>query len=637
MLQKIRDRAQGWFAYTIVALLTVPFAVWGINYYFEGGGSMDAARVGDSKISLQEYQRAYQQQRQRLQSMMGDQFDAALLEGAGLKQDVLRQMVNERVLTQLVSQQGMRVSDTQLRQALLSLPVFQQSGGFSKEMYERLLRSQGYTVSGFEEGLRQSLATEQLQNGVSASALLTTAELDKLVALLKQQREIYFLTLALAQYVERAQLDEAALQDYFTKNQQSFVNPERLRLQFVELKLADIAAPITISAAQIQSTYEAQQDKYGRPEERSASHVLVQVPAGATPEQVTAAQTRAQEIADALHSGSKTFEQALEEAKADGAMEGGDLGAISRGMFGDAALENALFALEKVGDMSQPVRMPSGFHIVRLDRVTPAALKPLDEVREEIAKELRQQQAENQFYEITQTLANLGYEHPDTLETAAQKLDVPLQESDWFTRQGGKGITKQPKVLESAFSEDVLKRGLNSEPLELEPGHVVMLRVNEHEEATPRTFAEARDEVEKLLRQRQGQEALDKDLATIKQRAAQGEHLQSLAKEFHATFKQLGLVGRDAKDVDSALLAAAFRVPQPAAEQISLGSSTLAAGDQAVFAVVRVVAGATDAVAEAERQQLSKQFAQQIGAADFAQLLESVQAKTKIILYSDRL
>ena len=54
-LQKIRDRAQGWFAYTIIGLLIVPFAVWGINYYFEGGGPMDAAIVGDNAISVQEF------------------------------------------------------------------------------------------------------------------------------------------------------------------------------------------------------------------------------------------------------------------------------------------------------------------------------------------------------------------------------------------------------------------------------------------------------------------------------------------------------------------------------------------------------------------------------------------------------
>ena len=130
LLQKIRDHAHGWFAYTIIGLLIIPFAVWGINYYFEGGGPMDAAVVGDSKITLQEFQRAYQQQRQRMQAMLGGSADPALLEGGRLKQDVLRQLIDERVLNQLARDQGMRIGDRQLHDAILALPVFRQSGGF---------------------------------------------------------------------------------------------------------------------------------------------------------------------------------------------------------------------------------------------------------------------------------------------------------------------------------------------------------------------------------------------------------------------------------------------------------------------------------------------------------------------------
>jgi hypothetical protein len=40
-------------------------------------------------------------------------------------------------------------------------------------------------------------------------------------------------------------------------------------------------------------------------------------------------------------------------------------------------------------------------------------------------------------------------------------------------------------VVDSAFGEDVLKRGLNSEPIELEPGHVVVVRVKEHQGCDP--------------------------------------------------------------------------------------------------------------------------------------------------------
>ena len=96
-------------------------------------------------------------------------------------------------------------------------------------------------------------------------------------------------------------------------------------------------------------------------------------------------------------------------------------------------------------------------------------------------------------------------------------------------------------------------------------------------------------------------------------------------------------MGRDATSVDSTVLAAAFRLPQPQVDQVALGSTVLASGDQAVFEVARVVPGQLDALAEGERKTLAQQLGQQIGSGQFEQLLGSLRAKTKIVVYSDRL
>ncbi len=639
LLQKIRDHAKGWFAYTIVGLLTIPFAVWGINYYFEAGGPMDAAVVGGGKITLQEFQRAYQQQRQQLQAMLGGNADPALLEGPRLKQDVLRQLIDERVLDQVVRDQGFRVGDRQLHDALVALPVFQQSGGFNKDLYERLLRNQGYTATMFEESLRQSLTTGQLRDGVVESTLITPTDMEQIVALLKQQRDLRYVVLPLERYIAKASVDDAAIAEYFERNKDRLVNPEQVQVQFVELKLAQVAEGITVGEAELKAAYQEQIAKYGQPEERQASHILVKLPPNAGETEVEQARARAQQILDSIRSGAKSFDQALQEAKADtsGQLEGDELGTIGKGMFDDPALENALFALPKPGEISEPVRMPAGFHLVRLDGVTPARVKPFEEVREIVAKELRQQQAENRFYEITQNLANLSYENRDSLEPAAKALNAPIQESGWFSRKGGEGITAHPKAIDSAFSEDVLKRGLNSEPLELEPGHVVVLRVKNHRDATPRILEEAREDIVKVLREQKARETLARDAETLKARAAQGEHLQTLAAEFGGEYRNPGLVGRDAASVDRAVLAAAFRLPRPETGKVALGSTALAKGDQTVLEVARVVPGQKDALSENEQRALSQQLARQAGSSQFASLLDSLRIKTKIVVYDDRL
>jgi peptidyl-prolyl cis-trans isomerase D len=639
MLQFIRERARGWVAYTIVGLLTVPFALWGIHSYFEGGAPNEIAEVGKAKISLQEFQRAYQNQRQRLQALMGDDFDPDFLEGTRLRQEVLQQLIDEQVLNRAAREQGFRVSDRQLFEAVRALPVFQESGGFDGELYERLLRHQGMTPSMFEEGLRQSLATEQLRTGVIVSALFTPAEQAQLIALLRQQRELHYTVLPLENYQAAVQVDDAAIQDYFANNPTRFVNPEQVQVQFIDLHLERIAEELTVGEEELQAAYQDQAARYSQPEQRSASHILVRLPPNASAAEVETARARARALAERIHSGEQSFEEALREAQADpaGGVEGGELGVISQGLFDSPAFEIALYALEEPGAVSEPVRMPSGFHIIRLDQITPAQVQPFAEARAAVAAELRQQKAENHFYDIIQTLANLSFEHPDTLEPAARALGLTIQDSDWFGRTGDEGIFAHPRVLASVFSDDVLRRGINSEPIELEPGRVVVLRVREHQPAAPLTLEEAREDIVATLREQQAREALSRDIETVRTRVAQGEHLQTLATEFGGEFRDAGLVGRDALAVDRTVLDAAFRLPQPEAGQMALGSVILTNGDQAVLGVTQVVPGRLDAFSEEERQILTRQLAQQMGVEQFDSLLASLRQNTKIVTYPNRM
>jgi len=183
----------------------------------------------------------------------------------------------------------------------------------------------------------------------------------------------------------------------------------------------------------------------------------------------------------------------------------------------------------------------------------------------------------------------------------------------------------------------VLKRGINSEPLELAPGHVVAIRLKDYRPATPRPLEESREEIGKILREQQARELLIKDAEALKARAAKGEPLQTLAKELGGTYQNAGLVTRDAPTVDRAVLTTAFRLPQPETGQVALGSTALANGDRAVLEVVRVIPGQTDALSEAERKAMAQQVAQQSGSGQFGGLLESLRVKTKVVTYGDRL
>jgi peptidyl-prolyl cis-trans isomerase D len=158
-------------------------------------------------------------------------------------------------------------------------PEFQQNGVFSLDLYQQLLRSQGYPAAQFEEGLRHSLVTQQLRDAVAHSALIPSAQLDSWIALLKQQRELQSLILSLEKHAAQATVEDAAIADYFEKNKARFVHPEQARVQYIELKLAQIAEGISASEDELQAAYQEQIAKYGRPEQRAASHILISIAA----------------------------------------------------------------------------------------------------------------------------------------------------------------------------------------------------------------------------------------------------------------------------------------------------------------------------------------------------------------------
>jgi len=638
MLQTIRDRATGWIAYTIVGFLIVPFALWGVNSYFDGGAALNVAEVNGTEISQQEFQRAYQQQRQRLQNLFGSNFDPAAFDETRLQQQVLQQLVDERLILQAAEEQGLRVGDQQLRQAILSSSAFQQEGVFNGALYRRVLSLQGYSEISFEESLRSSLASEQLQNGIVSSAPVTPQELDQLIRLLSEKRTLQTVKLPFSRYLEQTNVDDAAVEAYFEENKDRFMEPERVQLHYLDISVEQLAETIEVNEDELQALYQEQIENYTQPEERSASHILITASADATLEKLDQARAQANDIYAAIAAGSKTFQQTLEEfqaAEIEG-VEVGELGTITPNML-DPAFDSALYALRAVGDISEPVQTPFGFHIIRLDGMTAERVKPFAEVQDDIAKQFRQQQAESRFYDLAQTLTDLSYEHPDSLEPAAQALGLTPQESDWFNRQGGEGIAAYPEVVTAAFGEDVLERGLNSEPLEVEPNHVIVMRLKEHQEATPRTLAQVRDDIFEQLRNQQAQQAIEATANELLERAEQGESLSELADAFDAELQAEQTISRTDTTPDSAIVRAAFDLPTPTDSQPSLGTAVLADGDRALVAVSRVESGKVEEYPEEERQALAQQLTRQRGTAQFQSMVESLRQQADIVTYNDRL
>lgn len=636
MLQSIRDRAQGVIAWIIVILITIPFALWGIHQYFGGGTSATVAKVNGVNISQREIQFSYLQRRERLQQMLGKNFDPKLFSEKHLKHQVLEQLIKREALTQAVTDAGFRVGDAMLGAQIRAIPAFQQNGAFSEDLYTRALRAKGMQPATFEAQMRRDIVGSQLQAGIAASDFATKNEVDTYLRLQGQTRDIGYLELPVERFTGKVSVSDQEVSDYYAKHRDQFISPEKVSISYVELSLDEIAKGIDVSEDQLKARYESQKDSFRTPEERRARHILIAVSPKADKKAEDAARKKAQKLLDELHKGASFAKLAKKYSDDPGsAKQGGDLGFFGRGVM-DKSFEQAAFSL-KVGELSGLVHTNFGYHIIKLEAIRGGTVKPFSEVRGELLKEAQREKAEPQFYDEADRLANLAFEHPDSLKTVANELGLKIQQTDYFTRNGGKGIASNPKIVSAAYSDDVLA-GNNSEAVELDTNDLVVLRVRDHVPSAHRPIKDVRDEVVSHLRREKAQDAARAAAEKIDRRIAKGEDPKTIAAEFEVEWKRENGVKRDAGQLDAAITHAAFAMPRPKSKDKPTAQTVeLRTGDQAIVALYAVADPNVAKVDEATRKSRREELERADGEAQFALLLQGIRSRAKIEVHPDRL
>ncbi len=617
MLQFIRERAQSWIAWVIVTLLIIPFALWGINQYFDGGKEVPAAKVNDIEISQQRLQQVFYQQQQRLREMLGDNYRPDMFPEEQMRQQVLDGLIEQELLVQTAMGSGMRIGNGLLAATIHNVPAFQMDGQFSQQVYERALNARGIPASVFEGDLRRDMLTQQLYAGVVRSDFATPLERRAMQQLAGQQRDIGFLLLPLADFIAKAQVSDDEVSAYYEAQGTLFMQPEQVSVSYLELSAEQIAQGIKVGEEELRARYEAQLASYSTPEERHARHILIQVAPGADAAAEAAARAEADKLLAQVRGGTPFADVARKSSQDPvSAAEGGDLGFFGRGVM-DKAFEDATFAL-KPGEVSELVRSAFGYHIIRLETVRGGSTRPFAEVREQILAEVRNERAEQQFYDQAEQLANLTYEHPDTLEQAASQLALTVKQSEPFTRRGGAELLANPRLVSAAFSEDVLARGNNSEVIEVGRNHLVVLRALQHQPEMRRPLESVREDIVTRLRRDKAAVAAHEAAVALQQQLQQGGDPALVAKGARAKWQRKDGLAREDGSVDAAVLRKAFSIPRPQAAQPNWDLVVTANGDIAVVGLYavrdgEVAEGEAGAAGDLERASGDAAFAATLG------------------------
>jgi peptidyl-prolyl cis-trans isomerase D len=591
MLQNIRDKAQGWIAYGIVILISVPFALWGIQEYLGIGSEPVAAKVNGTEITERALDNQFQQFRQQLREQLGRAYRPELFDDNRMRMEVLNRMVRDELVEQASSDMGLRVSDIEVQTALIGMEAFQKEGRFDQEAFERAVRLQGYTPAGFMERIRKLLLSQQLAQAVGASTFVTQHEEQEALRLMNQQREFSFFTIPVADYRVTTPVGDDKIEAYYQAHQADFAVPERVTLRYIHLDAQTAGSTIEVSDEDLKAYYNNNQEKFALPEKRKASHILIKVAQDADDAAVAEAKSKIEALSERLAQAEDFAELAKANSQDPGtASNGGDLGFFGRGVM-DPAFEKAAFALES-GQVSEPIRSSFGFHLIKLEDIKSGGVKPFEQAKPEVERAYRKAEGERLYFEMADKLANLSFDDSGSLEPAANELGLTIQTSDWVTRNEGSGILSSPKVLGAAFSEDVLVEHNNSELIELDTESSLVLRVDQHEEASTLPLDEVHDQIVEQLQQEAAEAQAQAEADKLKQEIKDGAALQQVAGELPVSGPLM--LKRTDRSLAQGLLEAVFTSPKPAEGATVVDSVKLANGDVAVYLLQSVKEGDTE-------------------------------------------
>jgi len=627
MLQNIRDKAQGWIAWAIVILISIPFALWGIQSYLGGGSEPVVAKVNGDEITERALEQRFHRFREELRARLGKSYRPELIDDKRLRQEVLKQMVKEDVILQSSHDLGLRVGDPLVRQAIMEIDAFQKDGSFDQTAFERYARMQGLTSGGFEQRIRQTILTEQLAQGVQTSTFVTQHEVLEVLRLQNQTRDLAFFVVDPNNFQSTETIPEAQIQAYYNQHQEEFRVPEKVKLEYILLNAEMAGKTVDVDEAALRGFYENHQENYGQPEQRQASHILIRLDADADQAAVDAAKQKITALRERIEKGEDFAALAKEYSEDPGSAEaGGDLGYFGKGIM-DPAFEAAAFALKK-GEVSEPVRSSFGFHLIKVTGIKPSSVKSFEEARNQVEQDYRKAEGERLYFEMAEKLADLSYEDPGSLQPAASALGLKVETSDWISRDQASGIFSSPKVLTAAFSDDVLQERNNSELIELDKDQSLVLRVVDYQASSIQPLSEVSESIAAILKQ---QHATERARAEAEKRLASlqsGKDIVDVADQYKVRHK-VSLSRQDAS-VPPTLLKEAFRLPHPSKDQPLSGMIQLASGGFALYNLYGVKEADADAFNAATKARMEDNMRQRLGKMQYESLVADLESRADI-------
>jgi peptidyl-prolyl cis-trans isomerase D len=609
MLQSIRDRTQGWIAGVIISLVILSFALWGIHSYIAGAGNTDViAKVNGTEISKRQLAAAFERLRRQVQMNTGtgtvpDNLDV------DLKRRALDALINIQVLKQASLAQNYRISPRQVEGYLESMPEFQVNGQFSASRFQQLLAATLYSVGDFLDLIGTTLLIDQPRLGIVLTSFALPNEVSDSYSLVNQERDIQYMRLPLDYFLnQNFSISNDEIQAYYQAHQSEFKTPEQVTIQYIELALNDLIANSHPTEDALKTFYNDNIALYTSPTVWTLEKILVPLSDNTSEQDVTAARQKAMELQEKISGGADFTALAHQYPAGDATTP-----VVATASQLSPEIQKGVMGLTKAGQISDPIKTSKGLLIIKASAIKNSEVQSFEQAKDKVQVALARQMAEEKFIDLKEKLANIAYEHPDSLEPAAKALGLTIKESSAFSLKSGgaNDITSAKKIRDAAFTDDVLNSQNNSDLIQATPDSSVVLRIKSHRQAASLSLDAVRQQITDILKKKKADEKAEATANEIQKKLQAGASPDQIATQYNFSWDKLGFIGRYSTKVDSAILYTAFGLPKPKNDKaVSYATVKIPNG----FAIVATNAIRNGKVADNKEQY--DVFAEQIQASD---------------------
>ncbi|MCB1520617.1 MAG: SurA N-terminal domain-containing protein [Hyphomicrobiaceae bacterium] len=519
MLEAMRRGAQGIIAKALFAILILSFAVWGVADVFTGSSQTSIAEVGETPITPDEYQRAFQNELNALSYQVGRRISAEQARAFGLDERVLQRLIGSASVDVHARQLGLALSDQAIIDGLQRDPAFHgPDGKFSRDAVENVMRQLGLTEAGLIRLRRQEELRRHLTSALTAGSVVPRPMVEEMHAYREETRRIAHFTIDPAKIVKVTAPDEAKLKETYETNKSAFVTPEMRKLAVLILSVEDLKKTVTVTDAEAKAAYEQEKATYDTPEKRRIQQISFRDKA--------AAEAAKKAIADG-----KSF---VEAATASGAKESDiDLGLIVKSQIIDPKIADAAFSLPKDG-VSDVIEGRFTTAIVRVTDIEPGVESTFDGVKDKVRDKLAGEKARVEIQKLHDEVDD-GRSGGQPLKAIGERLKLRFVEVAATDRTNktpdGKTALEAPaaqQIVAKGFEGQV---GIEQEPVELADGGIAWVDVLSVTPPAQKPLETVKDEVKSLYETQERQRQLREAATAFIERIRKGETIEAVAAD----------------------------------------------------------------------------------------------------------